>query len=338
MQKQSKVWGGNSAAAAASLVERVKSLDRSSELKKQYTPIVIQPHVVGAAQNRLISTLLECNSTQHGGSVFFQDRIPNSRGEYVDVLRFTIDQAIVRGEEKTVDGHISNRSNEELLSCELDSLTDFLIRREIIADRHADLYPLRPLERLKDIDDERPTLALVNRNVAPYLGMDSLGVHLHCYQKEGPIIKLWLAKRAPTKSHHANMLDPNVTKEAYEEAGVPSEWIRKANPKFSDLTHDPITINTSKADGSCMKHSIYYSCDLEVPRSWRPRAVDGEVEEFLSYTMNELEHELRYGTAVRPSMVAVLVDFMIRHGQLKMGNDDEEILRKAMRNERLSLF
>lgn len=66
--------------------------------------------------------------------------------------------------------------------------------------------------------------------------------------------------------------------------------------------------------------------------------MDGEVEEFLSYTMNELEHELRYGTAVRPSMVAVLVDFMIRHGQLKMGNDDEEILRKAMRNERLSLF
>jgi len=133
----------------------------------------------------------------------------------------------------------------------------------------------------------------------------------------------------------------NVMKEAYEEAGVPSEWIRKdgkSNPKFTDLTHDPITINTSKADGSCMKHSMYYSCDLEVPRSWSPRAVDGEVEEFLLYTMDELERELRYGTAVRPSMVAVLVDFMIRHGQLKGANDDDEILRKAMRKERLSLF
>ena len=204
MQQQSKVLG---VCRNRTLIERVLSLDRSSELKKQYTPIVIQPHVVGAVQNRLISTFLECKSTR-GGSVFFKDRIPNSCGEYVDVLRFTVDQARGGEEGKAVNGCVSSRSNEELLSCELESLTDFLIRREIITGRHADLYPLRPLGKLKHTDDDRPTLALVNRNVAPYLGMDSLGVHLHCYQKEGSTIKLWLARRARTKSHHANMLDP----------------------------------------------------------------------------------------------------------------------------------
>ena len=206
MRRQSKVWDRNRA-ATASLVERVISLDRSSELKKQYTPIVIQAHVVGAAQNRLISTLLECNSTQHGRSVFCKDRIPNKCGQYVDVLRFTIDQAIGDEEGGPLDGHIGPRLNEEL-----DILTDFLIRREIIMGRHADLYPLRPL----DGPSMDRTLALVNRNVAPYLGMDSLGVHLHCYQKEGSILKLWLARRAKTKSHHANMLDPVSLYEALQ--------------------------------------------------------------------------------------------------------------------------
>ena len=116
----------------------------------------------------------------------------------------------------------------------------------------------------------------------------------------------------------------NIVKEAYEEAGVKAEWIyhNSKDSTFSDHTHDPLTITTAKSDGSCMKRSLYYSGDLQVPNCWVPTAVDGEVAEFKLYTMKELEDELRNGNSVRPSMVAVLLDFMIRHKVLCIESAD----------------
>lgn len=140
----------------------------------------------------------------------------------------------------------------------------------------------------------------------------------------------------------------NIIKEAHEEAGVPGEWIQQRMESsvvtdsseivFSDdALNDPLTITTAKPDGTCMKRSFYYSCDLQVPNSWTPTAVDGEVSEFKLYSMRQLEDEVRFGNNIRPAMRAVLVDFMIRHGALK---EEEEILkelRDAMRRERLTL-
>ena len=131
-------------------------------------------------------------------------------------------------------------------------------------------------------------------------------------------------------------------KEAHEEAGVLAEWILSPNSKdatFSDHSIDPLTITTAKSDGSCMKRSLYYSGDLQVPTSWVPTAVDGEVAEFKLYTMKELEDELRHGNSVRPSMVAVLLDFMIRHEVLCIESEDNiKDLSDAMRRERMSLW
>ena len=207
-------------------------------------------------------------------------------------------------------------------------------------------------------------LAHVNRSTAPYLGIDSIGVHLNCYVcdkdresgDETSIKGLWLAKRASTKLHFPDYWDStvagghpanltlfeNIIKEANEEAGVPEEWIRKEPSNsseicFSDHTHDPVTINTAKQDGTCMKRSIYYSFDLQVPHSWTPTPIDGEVSEFRLYSMQQLEEELRFGESVRPSMRAVLLDFMMRHKALQ-GDDNWNDLRNAIRRERLALW
>jgi 8-oxo-dGTP pyrophosphatase MutT (NUDIX family) len=129
----------------------------------------------------------------------------------------------------------------------------------------------------------------------------------------------------------------NIIKEAYEEAGVPSDWL--CHPLFTDHTEDPLTITTAKPDGSCLKRSIYYSFDLQVSQDWRPTAVDGEVSEFKLYSVPELEEELKYGDSIRPAMRSVLLDFMIRHGLWKESyNGEVEELRKAMRRNRMSLW
>jgi hypothetical protein len=53
--------------------------------------------------------------------------------------------------------------------------------------------------------------------------------------------------------------------------------------------------------------------------------------------MKEVEEELRFGDIVRPSIRAVLLDFMIRHEHLKE-EDNINLLRDAMRRGRLLLW
>jgi len=236
----------------------------------------------------------------------------------------------------------------------LEYVTQHLLKNGVISRKHADIYPVYPLlDSIDPTNDDKVILANINRSAAAYLGNNSVGVHLNCYVTLNNKIKVWLAKRAPTKSHHPNYWDTtvaggqphnltlyeNIVKEAHEEAGIPSEWLCESNKAFADHTHDPLTMLTAKEDGSCLKRSFYYSFDLEVPDTWQPTAVDGEVSEFKLYSIEELNDELRFGEKLRPAMRAVLLDFMIRHGIFKeiTGEDDCTELSRAMRTDRISL-
>lgn len=372
----------SSSSHSTTLLDRIRALDKSSELASQYTPLIIfRPSlsgisndndsssyvVVGHAHTTLIeSTLLHCTNDE-GQPIFVMNRLKNRLGVMTDVLQLYMD---VQMQKK--DGCSYNPAeNFHKCTAAFDHVTDHLLSSGITTRKHSDIYPIYPFTEMSNIDkqgddsqpNEKTVLAHVNRSTAPYLGIDSVGVHLNCYvchdngesSSEASIKGVWLAKRAPTKLHFPNVWDTtvaggqpanlslfdNIIKEAHEEAGVPEEWIRKPSHAsgtfFSDHTHDPLTITTAKDDGTCMKRSIYYSFDLKVPHSWTPTPVDGEVSEFRLYSMQELEEELRFGESVRPSMRAVLLDFMIRHNALR-GADNVNDLRDAMRRERLVLW
>ncbi|KAL9181468.1 hypothetical protein ACHAXT_010273 [Thalassiosira profunda] len=364
------------------LLERIRALDRSAELRERYTALVLfHPTIssvgdassyvaVGHAETSFIDSVLIHCTDDAGEPIFAKDRIPNkAAGVLTEVLRLCMDVQLerdVNNPQERGDG-TSTCTKAKLFedrTAAFEHATNHLLSSGVISYKHSDLYPICPF----DGSNDAPVLAHVNRSTAPYLGIDSVGVHLHCYvskQKDthegtrSGIVGVWLAKRAPTKSHHPNFWDPtvaggqpaclslldNIVKEAHEEAGVPAEWIQSessdattaSDTKLSDHTHDPLTITTAKPDGSCMKRSMYYSADLQVPPDWTPTAVDGEVSEFKLYSIEELEQELRFGNSVRPAMRAVLLDFMMRHNALK-GEDDNGELRDAMRRERLTLW
>ncbi|KAL7552652.1 hypothetical protein ACHAWF_015883 [Thalassiosira exigua] len=372
-----------------SLLARVRALDRSKELSGRYTPLVLyhpcpsasadsdtsSPYVaVGHAETSLIQSSLIHSRDDRGDPVFLITQLPDKFSAPIEVLRLRID---VEAEKNANNG--SSYTHAKLFqerTTAFDHVTTHLCSTGVIKRRHSDAYPIYPFTDATNTinnasieEGKRVVLAHINRSAAPYLGFDSVGVHLHCYVRQkcggagggkgafAPLRGVWLAKRAPTKSHHPNFWDPtvaggqpvelsiidNVVKEAHEEAGVPSEWIKPSNTAnapnaiLSDHTQDPLTITTAKEDGSCMKRSLYYSCDLEVPSDWIPTAVDGEVSEFKLYSMSELEDELRFGNIVRPAMRAVLLDFMVRHGALK-GDENVVELRAAMRQKRLVLW
>lgn len=364
-------------ASSSTLIERILTLDRSSELAHQYTPLILfHPNqalnsvdsmkcagesssyvAVGHAQISLVnSALLHCKD-DNDKPIFVKERIPNSHGIMTDVLQLYMDTR-VRDDVNNGRYRYDHRKLFQKRTEAFEYVADYLILIGVIPRRHTDLYPIYPFMDGEDRANDKTVLAYINRNTAPYLGIDSVGVHLNCYVKENNRIGVWLAKRASTKSHHFGYWDctvagghpvnlsliDNIVKESQEEAGVPAEWILHessmddvSDTLFSDNTHDPLMITTAKSDGTCMKRSLYYSCDLQVPHSWTPTPVDGEVSEFRLYSIKELEEELRYGDIVRPSIRAVLVDFMIRHEQLK-GEDDINLLRDAMRRSRLLLW
>ena len=56
---------------------------------------------------------------------------------------------------------------------------------------------------------------------------------------------------------------------------------------------------TSKADGSCLKQSLYFVWELEVEAGWEPSAADGEVARFERWDMARLETEVREGELLR---------------------------------------
>lgn len=361
------------------LIERILALDRSSELAHQYTPLILfHPNqalngvnnlksvvelssvyvAVGLAQTSLVnSALLHCKD-DNDKPIFVKDRIPNSHGIMTDVLQLYMDTR-VRDDVNNDRCRYDYRQLFQKRTEAFEYVADYLILTGVIPRRHTDLYPIYPFMDAEDRANDKTVLAHINRNTAPCLGIDSVGVHLNCYVKENNRIGgVWLAKRASTKSHHFGYWDctvagghpinlslvDNIVKESQEEAGVPAEWILHessmdddSDTLFSDNTHDPLMITTAKSDGTCMKQSLYYSCDLQVPHNWTPTPVDGEVSEFRLYSITELENELRYGNIIRPSIRAVLLDFMIRHEQLR-GEDNIHLLRDAMRRGRLLLW
>jgi len=343
---------------APTLLQRIQALDKSS-LAPAYTALLLfhptnssQYAVVGHVQTSFVkSTLHNCRNAQ-GEPIFVLEKRANQLGTVKEILRLNVDAQY----ERDSLNHAYNPA--ELFQRRTETLDQ--VTNKVIPRKHSDIYPVYPFTELMDPVnnyDDNVTLAHVNRALAPYLGIDSVGVHLNCYVRQNNVIEgVWLAKRASTKSHHPNYWDTtvaggqphnlslydNIVKEAHEEAGVPAEWMRKetSNKAFSDHTHDPLTITTAKEDGSCMKRSFYYSFDLEVRDDWRPTPVDGEVQEFKLYSMEELDNELRLGESLRPAMRAVLLDFMIRHGLFREieGKDNSIELSKAMRRDRISVW
>ena len=388
------------------LLERIRALDKSSELAHQYTALVLfdprqstsgdsqsiaeisSSHVaVGHVEKSFIqSTLIHCKN-DNGEPIFILDELKNKYGKMNQVLRLHSDvqfenqfqlQMQQSQECAQYNGEEIHYKLFQKRTEEFEHATNHMLSSGTISHKHSDMYPVSAFvdsstSSNANNDKKNDVLALVNRSTSPYLGIDSVGVHLHCYvcrpeqkslhKKLNSVINnqiegVWLAKRASTKSHHPNYWDPtvaggqpaalslheNIIKEAHEEAGVPSEWLSKDTPSsdiiFSDHTKDFLTITTSKPDGTCMKRSLYYSFDLQVPHDWSPTPVDGEVSAFKLYSMRELEEELLNGDSLRPAMRAVLLDFMMRHGALSTITETDSLteLRDAMRRERLELW
>jgi len=169
-------------------------------------------------------------------------------------------------------------------------------------------------------DQNSSPLFDLERSACSVLGVKGYGTHMNGFVNHSELgLCLWIATRSHSKPTYPGMLDNMVAggissgykiidtmvKECSEEAGIPEDLARKAVPVG--------TINYTQHNERGVKPECQYCFDLEVPEDFQPIVVDGEVEKFELFPMQQVL-ELLVGGNFKPNSAAVTLDFIIRRG------------------------
>ncbi|MFQ5995270.1 MAG: DUF4743 domain-containing protein [Acidiferrobacterales bacterium] len=182
-----------------------------------------------------------------------------------------------------------------------------------------------------------PPLLQMERAAFPCLGIRAYGIHMNGVVHDGETVKMWVARRALDKPTFPGMLDnmvaggmpigislrDNLIKECGEEAGIPPELARKA--VYTGI------ISYCKQVPEGLKPDVQFCCDLELPVSFQPRAVDGEVEAFYLWPIEEVMRIVRDTAEFKFNCNLVIIDFLVRHGFISPENRDYFEIARGLR-------
>ena len=173
-----------------------------------------------------------------------------------------------------------------------------------------------------------PPMFVMERAAVQYLGVLEYGVHINgLVQTDDGEIKMWMARRAADKSKFPGMLDhivaggqpagisllDNCIKECDEEAGI-QEAIAKAGLKpvgvVSYENYIPQTETISRV--------VLFNYDILLPSTFVPKPVDGEVQEFFQWSVDEILESMdpSYHDPIKPNCYLVIIDWLLREGHI----------------------
>ncbi|KAM6929108.1 thiamine pyrophosphokinase 2 [Lycodopsis pacificus] len=164
-----------------------------------------------------------------------------------------------------------------------------------------------------------PPLMWMERAATSLFGVKRRGVHVNGYTvSDSGEVNMWLARRSLTKQTYPGLLDNvaaggvaagvgiknTLVKECEEEACIPAAIAEKARPVTN------VSYTYEDEDGVFAESQFVF--DLEVPPEFKPRAGDGEVQEFYLLPIDEVK-ELLATDDFNPNCAMVVLDFFIRH-------------------------
>ena len=169
-----------------------------------------------------------------------------------------------------------------------------------------------------------PPLVDIERAAARYFGIRTYAVHINGLVRGGGGLRMWLARRSPTKAIDPGLLDnlvgggiatgygvlETLRKEAWEEAGIPADVAAGARPQGS------IDICRSQPQG--LQRETVFVYDLELDADFRPANQDGEAVEHRQLTMAEAAELIADNGegVVTADASLVILDCLLRHGAL----------------------
>ncbi|KND92679.1 Uncharacterized protein TOPH_02642 [Tolypocladium ophioglossoides CBS 100239] len=164
----------------------------------------------------------------------------------------------------------------------------------------------------------------IERFAAPLFGIATRGAHLTCYvpTPRGP--EIWVARRSRSLFTYPGMLDSTVAggvkaahsplecvlAEAAEEACLPPGLVAGAVRSAG-----AITLAHRSARTGLFHAEVLYAYDLALPPGVVPRPGDDEVEAFTLMTCRDVRARMHAGE-FKPNVCAVMVDFLVRHGEV----------------------
>ena len=198
-----------------------------------------------------------------------------------------------------------------------------------------------------------PPFFLMERAATDLLGVLSYGVHINGIlhpdvdvdgnQPQLPL--MWMARRSKTKSKYPTMLDhivaggqpaglslmENVIKECEEEAGIPPDIavpgvnLRPAGVVSYEEANrcvagggDDAASGESDNSFHTISRVVLFNYDLYLPKEFVPKPVDGEVEDFFLWTVDQIKDSMApdFDDPIKPNCYLVIIDYLLRVGYI----------------------
>ena len=182
----------------------------------------------------------------------------------------------------------------------------------------------------------------------PLFGVIVFGVHMIAYTRTEEGRKYWVPRRSKTKMSYPGKLDNTVggslasgeraidcmVRESAEEASLPEEYTRANLKACGALSYQMSLTDTGKP--GC-QHQVQFLYELELPQNMIPKPCDGEVEDFSSKSLAEVQEALA-GGEFKWNCAMTWMAYFIRHGIVNPENepDLEEICSRLHR--KLDIF
>ena len=176
----------------------------------------------------------------------------------------------------------------------------------------------------------------IDRGAAEAFGIITTGFHLNGLIGDD----MWIARRSKTKPMFPGELDnmvaggwpvdltieENVVKECAEEAGM-CEMLASQAESVGVMTY------VMEIEKGLRRHAMHLY-DLEVPDSFVPKPVDGEVDSFQRLSIDEVSCIVRDTSEFKYNSSMAVIDFLCRSGRI---NSDTPGYREIISGMRVSL-
>ncbi len=177
---------------------------------------------------------------------------------------------------------------------------------------------------------------LMERAAVSYFGIRGYGVHANGLVEKQDGTYIWIARRTKEKPFWPGMLDQmvaggqpagigrldNLIKECAEEADIPKKIASTA--KFVSTLH----YRGSSTRG--MSVDTLFNYDLMLPEDFVPENTDGEVDEFILMSLEEMAYITETTDDFKDNCNLVNIDLLLRRGLINESHPDYAEIHRCL--------
>jgi isopentenyldiphosphate isomerase len=290
-----------------SYLDRIQSCNNFST--ENYLPFMINDELIGWANNSFIDKL------QNFRSVF---EITSEELRFVPEL-----------------------TNQELRTQAISPIIDALHQQGVIESWVGETYAVT------NTFGEAPFFQMERAAVA-YFGVRSYGVHINGLVNKSDGVYIWVARRTKAKPFWPGKLDQivaggqpagislmeNVIKESAEEANIPKQLANQAKLVSEIHYLGKNTLRKSPKDSVNdtlgMNSDTLFNYDLWLPQDFVPENTDGEVDEFILMSLEEMAHLTDTTDEFKNNCNLVNIDLLLRQGVINSEHPDYSDIKQQL--------